>query len=87
MAGRKYNRTFIGSAKEVFDGLIKVSMKKEDMDKIPITQSKSGAEWVNFDVGTRREIDQFGNTHSVFFSVEEGKEDEAKKKEDDDFDF
>jgi hypothetical protein len=51
-----------------------------DLNKIPqecITE-KDGKRWVNIVVDTRKEADQYGNTHVVYMS--QSKEDRAAKK-------
>lgn len=69
-----YKKVFVGSGKEVFKDLVKVSIKKSDISKLPTFTSKKGDQYVNFDVSRKKETDQFGNTHSVSFSFKEGEE-------------
>lgn len=48
--------------------LINVSICVSDIPKTRIKQAENGKKYINVTIASRRETDQFGNTHTVFMS-------------------
>jgi hypothetical protein len=72
-----------GSAQaKVFDdggSVINISILESDFDSIPRKKSKSGVVYRVFSVSSRRETDQYGNSHSVYIQDQEDKGYTTKK--------
>lgn len=64
------NKTYVGNGKqrEGID-IINISICLNDIPKEEITTSESnGKKYVRLSVGTKRDVDQYGNTHSVWIN-------------------
>lgn len=73
---RKYKIDFIkGSARQIDfaqGSLINVSILKDDVAKMIEKPAKSGAIYLNFTIGTKKDgADEYGNTHNVYVSIPE----------------
>ena len=68
-------------AKVFNDGgsVINISILESDFENIPRKKSKSGVVYRVFSVSSRKEADQYGNTHSVYIQEEENQGYTTKK--------
>lgn len=92
----KYAKTYLeksNAKKLTFSNggeIIKVSILKSEIDKIPVSLSKKGEEYVNFEIGNLKTPTEYA-THSIFYSTLEGASPSSPKKEvkkeDDNFDW
>jgi hypothetical protein len=57
--------------------MINISICLTDLPQDKITTAKNGKKYINLVVDTKRETDQYGNTHSVY--VSQSKEDRQAK--------
>lgn len=64
-----------GSARtKTFDNggnVINVSIKESELAKLPRTKSKSGDAYVAFSLSSKREEDEYGNSHAIQISYKE----------------
>lgn len=62
-------KTYVGNGKEVagYD-LINVSVCVSDIPNDSIFQAKNGKKYINISVGRRREVNEYGHTHSVWLN-------------------
>ncbi len=92
MDKQKYTKTYFkGSAKEVFEGLVNISVNEEEFLKGVVRKTHEKGNYLQFSIAKRRDgADKFGNTHSVFSSAPEGSsqpKQESTKATKDEWDF
>lgn len=70
----KYEKTYINGSARKIDGtdMVVLSLDKETLLQAPQSEAKNGKTYIKFIVAEKREIDSYGNTHNVFFSIPEG---------------
>lgn len=90
MAKQEYEKVWLsGSGTEtVYDNggsVIDISIKKSELADVPTWKTKKGEEYVSFRVSAKKEKGQFGDTHSISYSVKKGEASGGSKSSGDDF--
>lgn len=71
MATRKFEKRYIGSAKQVREmDIVRVSLKIADIQEYIVEHE--GEQYLHFEVAKRKEPSQHGKTHNVYVSVAMG---------------
>lgn len=70
---RNYTKKYIGSGKknDKFD-IVYTRLYVDKFQDLLKTDAKSGRKYLDINVGSRREPDQYGYTHGIWVNVEEG---------------
>lgn len=65
-----------GSGKETaYDNggsVIDINIPLSELKKLPTWKTKGGDEWVSFRISSKKETGQYGDTHSISYSVKKG---------------
>lgn len=66
----KYTKQFIGSGKkhDTYD-IVYTRLYVDKFESLLKTDQKSGRKYLDLNVGSKREKDQYGNTHGVWVNV------------------
>ena len=56
---------YCGSGKKINDNFININLCLSDLPKEFITQASNGKKYIKLSLATRKETDQYGNTHSL----------------------
>ena len=60
-------KNYVGSGKAIttqHGGMLKISFNKSDLDRMQAALNEKG--WVNLDCSKRKEVSQYGQTHSIW---------------------